>query len=160
MVVINQSWNITCCTYFSRCLLVINISTNIFINKQQGGFGILLTQSAGIGMLKNYTHFKHLKSYFFRFSLKKKPFLSSTSAEESAVIPRGEQGPGTGPGAPLPGTSQRHKTRSCRRCPPRLGGQLCFAQGTGGGDLQRPLPNWTSPDVYNSKHSADRTRNW
>lgn len=92
-------------------------------------------------MLKNYTHFKHLKSYFFRFSLKKKPFLSSTSAEESAVIPCGEQGLGTGPGSPLPGTSQHHKARSCLRCPPRLGGQLCFVQGAGVGDLQRPLPN-------------------
>ena len=88
-----------------------------------------------------YKHFKYLKSYFFRFSLKKKTFLSNTSAEESTVPPRREQGMGTGPGAPLWGTSQCNKARSCLRCPPQLGGQLCFAQGAGVGDLLMAFSN-------------------
>lgn len=119
-LVINQAWNITFYNYFSQCLLMMNLRTNIFINRHWGFFDILLTQNAGM-LHKIYT-FQASKVIFVQKFSEKNPFFSNTSAEEPEVPPCGEQGIGRGDGAFVLRSSQHSQAISCLWCPPAFGG--------------------------------------
>lgn len=72
-LVINQAWNITFYNYFSQCLLMMNLRTNIFINRHWVFFDILLTQNAGM-LHKIYT-FQASKVIFVQNLSAKNPFF-------------------------------------------------------------------------------------